>query len=97
MSNRSSSPNSFNNLGINENEVKFKIASCHCSLNENRASLVEVEGIPNKARNLQRNPIIGKLYRNSRHTRSSIAWYKECLRFVMLDFLMPIFIPRITI
>ncbi|KAF7145266.1 hypothetical protein RHSIM_Rhsim04G0218200 [Rhododendron simsii] len=40
--NRSSSPNSFNLLGINENEVKFKIASCHCSLNENRAALVEV-------------------------------------------------------
>ncbi|KAI8009973.1 Anaphase-promoting complex subunit 7 [Camellia lanceoleosa] len=79
-SNRSSSPNSFNNLGINENEVKFKIASCHCSLNENRAALVEMEGIPNKARNLQMNLMMGKLYRNSRHTRSSIACYKECLR-----------------
>ncbi|CAL5395644.1 unnamed protein product [Camellia sinensis] len=43
-SNRSSSPNSFNNLGINENEVKFKIASCHYSLNENRAALVEYGG-----------------------------------------------------
>ncbi|KAI8011664.1 Anaphase-promoting complex subunit 7 [Camellia lanceoleosa] len=79
-SNRSSSPNSFNNLGINENEVKFKIASCHCSLNENRAALVEMEGIPNKARNLQMNLMMGKLYQNSRHTRSSIACYKECLR-----------------
>ncbi|KAI8010763.1 Sulfoquinovosyl transferase SQD2 [Camellia lanceoleosa] len=79
-SNRSSSPNSFNNLGINENEVKFKIASCHCSLNENRAALVEMEGIPNKARNLQMNIMMGKLYQNSRHTRSSIACYKECLR-----------------
>ncbi|CAL5394698.1 unnamed protein product [Camellia sinensis] len=79
-SNKSPSPNSFNNLGINENEVKFKIASCHCSLNENRAALVEMEGIPNKARNLQMNLMMGKLYRNSRHTRSSIACYKECLR-----------------
>lgn len=73
--NRSSSPNSFNLLGINENEVdwyvpvliiflsnivfgykklclnlninnlvqvKFKIASCHCSLKESKAALVEV-------------------------------------------------------
>ncbi|THG23975.1 hypothetical protein TEA_017012 [Camellia sinensis var. sinensis] len=60
--------------------VKFKIASCHYSLNENRAALVEMEGIPNKARNLQMNLMMGKLYRNSRHTRSSIACYKECLR-----------------
>ncbi|XAR57116.1 hypothetical protein NMG60_11025146 [Bertholletia excelsa] len=79
-SNRSSSPNSFKILGINENDVKFKIASCHSSLNENRAALVEMEGIPSKARNLQMNLMMGKLYRNSRHNRSAIACYRECLR-----------------
>ncbi|XP_058209208.1 anaphase-promoting complex subunit 7 [Rhododendron vialii] len=78
--NRSSSPNSFNLLGINENEVKFKIASCHCSLNENRAALVEMEGIPSKSRNLQMNLLMGKLYRNSAQTRAAIACYKESLR-----------------
>ncbi|KAI8000670.1 Anaphase-promoting complex subunit 7 [Camellia lanceoleosa] len=41
---------------------------------------LKMEGIPNKARNLQMNLMMGKLYRNSRHTRSSIACYKECLR-----------------
>ncbi|KAA8527481.1 hypothetical protein F0562_034804 [Nyssa sinensis] len=79
-SNRSSSPNSFNMSGINENEVKFKIASCHSALNENRAALVEMEGIPSKARNLQMNLMMGKLYRNSKHTRAAIVCYKECLR-----------------
>ncbi|PSR92636.1 Anaphase-promoting complex subunit like [Actinidia chinensis var. chinensis] len=78
--NRSSSPNSFNLSGINENEVKFKIASCHSSLNENRAALVEMEGIPSKARNLQMNLMMGKLYRNTRHSRAAVACYKECLR-----------------
>ncbi|KAH7841983.1 hypothetical protein Vadar_000174 [Vaccinium darrowii] len=78
--NRSSSPNSFNLLGINENEVRFKVASCHCSLNENRAALVEMEGIPSKSRNLQMNLLMGKLYRNSRHIRAAIACYKESLR-----------------
>ncbi|GAU42720.1 hypothetical protein TSUD_382560, partial [Trifolium subterraneum] len=42
-SNRSSSPNSCNISVINENEVKFKIASCHCFLNENKAALAETE------------------------------------------------------
>ncbi|KAI8561591.1 hypothetical protein RHMOL_Rhmol04G0352100 [Rhododendron molle] len=78
--NRSSSPNSFNLLGINENEVKFKVASCHCSLNENRAALAEMEGIPSKSRNLQMNLLMGKLYRNSAQTRAAIACYKESLR-----------------
>ncbi|XP_057957932.1 anaphase-promoting complex subunit 7 isoform X2 [Malania oleifera] len=77
-SNRSSSPNSFNISAINENE--FKIASCHCALNENRAALIEMEGIPSKARNLQMNLTMGKLYRNSRHIRAATACYKECLR-----------------
>ncbi|KAK3003270.1 hypothetical protein RJ639_018882 [Escallonia herrerae] len=78
--NRSSSPNSINISALNENEVKFKIASCHCALNENKAALVEMEGIPSKARNLQMNLLMGKLYRNSRHTRAAIACFKECLR-----------------
>ncbi|XP_062174970.1 anaphase-promoting complex subunit 7 [Alnus glutinosa] len=79
-SNRSSSPNSFNISAINENEVRFKIASCHCALSENRAALAEMEGIPGKARNLQMHLLMGKLYRNSRHTRPAITCYKECLR-----------------
>lgn len=79
-SNRSSSPNSCNGSVINENEVKFKIASCHCFLNENKAALVEMEGIPNKARNLPMNLLLGKLYRISRHIRAAVAIYKECIR-----------------
>ncbi|WVY94953.1 hypothetical protein V8G54_034041 [Vigna mungo] len=70
-SNRSSSPNSCNGSVINENEVKFKIASSHCFLNENKAALVEMEGIPNKARNLAMNLLLGKLYRVSRHSRAA--------------------------
>ncbi|KAK7303143.1 hypothetical protein RJT34_14044 [Clitoria ternatea] len=79
-SNRSSSPNSCNGSVINENEVKFKIASCHCFLNENKAALVEMEGIPSKARNLPMNLLLGKLYRISRHSRAAVAIYKECVR-----------------
>uniref|UniRef100_A0A0A0KED2 Anaphase-promoting complex subunit 7 n=1 Tax=Cucumis sativus TaxID=3659 RepID=A0A0A0KED2_CUCSA len=82
QSNRSSSPNSFNVSAINENEVKFKIASCYCALSDNRAALVEMEGIPSKARNLQMNLLLGKLYRYARHNRAAIAYYKECLRLV---------------
>ncbi|KAL3582961.1 hypothetical protein D5086_017293 [Populus alba] len=80
LSNRSSSPNSFNISAINENEVKFKIASCHATLNETRAALVEMEGIPSKARTLQMSLLMAKLYRSSRHTRLAISCYKECLR-----------------
>nr|KAJ0206585.1 hypothetical protein LSAT_V11C500254080 [Lactuca sativa] len=79
-SNRSSSPNNFNVSAINENEVKFKIASCHCAINENRAALAEMEAIPSKSRNLQMNLLLGKLYRYSKHIRPAIACYKECLR-----------------
>ncbi|XP_071730439.1 anaphase-promoting complex subunit 7-like [Rutidosis leptorrhynchoides] len=79
-SNRSSSPNSVNASAINENEVKFKIASCHCAIKENRAALAEMETIPTKARNLQMNLLMGKLYRYSKHTRPAIVCYKECLR-----------------
>ncbi|XP_054806558.1 anaphase-promoting complex subunit 7 isoform X2 [Prosopis cineraria] len=89
-SNRSSSPNSYGVSAINENEVKFKIASCHYSLNENKAALVEMEGIPSKARNLQMNLLLAKLYRNSRHNRAALAIYKECLR------LCPFIIEAIT-
>ncbi|KAJ6725441.1 ANAPHASE-PROMOTING COMPLEX SUBUNIT 7 [Salix purpurea] len=80
LSNRSSSPNSFNISAINENEVKFKIASCHATLNETRAALVEMEGIPSKARTLQMSLLMAKLYRSSKHTRLAITCYKECLR-----------------
>ncbi|PON80299.1 N-terminal acetyltransferase A, auxiliary subunit [Parasponia andersonii] len=78
-SNRSSSPNSFNISAINENEVKFKVASCHCALNENRQALAEMEQI-SKGRNLQMNLLMGKLYRYSRNNRSAITCYKESLR-----------------
>lgn len=40
----------------------------------------KMEGIPSKARTLPMNLLIGKLYRNSRHTRAAIACFKECLR-----------------
>ncbi|KAL0388751.1 UNVERIFIED_CONTAM: Anaphase-promoting complex subunit [Sesamum radiatum] len=79
-SNRSSSPNSFNTSAINENEVKFKIATCHSSIGENRAALAEMEGISSKSRNLEMNLMMAKLYRNSRHTRAAVGCYKECLR-----------------
>ncbi|XP_027121116.2 anaphase-promoting complex subunit 7-like isoform X1 [Coffea arabica] len=79
-SNRSSSPSSFNNSAINENEVKFRIASSYCALNENRAALIEMEGIPSKAKTLQMSLMMGKLYRYTRHTRAAAACYKECLR-----------------
>lgn len=78
--NRSSSPSSFNTSAINDNEIKFKIAKCHSLLGENRASLAEMEGIPSKSRNLEMNLMMGKLYRNSRHTRAAIGCFKECLR-----------------
>ncbi|KAL1548490.1 Anaphase-promoting complex subunit 7 [Salvia divinorum] len=79
-SNRSSSPNSCNTSAINENEVKFKIATCHSSLGDNRAALAEMEGIPSKSRNLEMSLMMANLYRNSRHTRAAIGCFKECLR-----------------
>ncbi|PKA53433.1 Anaphase-promoting complex subunit 7 [Apostasia shenzhenica] len=78
--NRSSSPNNMNISVINENEVKFKIALCHCALNENRAALAEMEGIPLKARTLKMNLTLGKLYRISRNNRGAVSCYKDCLR-----------------
>ncbi|KNA26071.1 hypothetical protein SOVF_000780, partial [Spinacia oleracea] len=78
-SNRSSSPSPLSISTINENEVKFKIASCHAALNENKVALLEMEGIPSKARNLPMHLMMGKLYRNTRHTRAAVASYKECL------------------
>ncbi|XP_039127397.1 anaphase-promoting complex subunit 7 [Dioscorea cayenensis subsp. rotundata] len=79
-SSRSSSPNSLNMSAINENEVKFKITLCHCALNENRAALAEMEGIPSKVRTLRMHLTMGKLYRISRHNRAAVVCYKECLR-----------------
>ncbi|KAK6913799.1 hypothetical protein RJ641_021120 [Dillenia turbinata] len=80
VSNRSSSPSSFSVSAINENEVKFKIASCHSALNENKPALVEMEGIPTKARTMEMNLLMGKLYRVSKYNRGSISCYRECLR-----------------
>lgn len=51
--------------------------------------ILQMEGIPGKARNLQMHMLMGKLYRNSRHIRPAIACYKECLRFDNLNFLIP--------
>lgn len=79
-SSRSCSPNSMNISSINENEVKYKITLCHCALNENRAALVEMEGIPSKVRTLRMNLTMGRLYRISRHYRAAVLCYKECLR-----------------
>ncbi|CAN0900562.1 Anaphase-promoting complex subunit 7 [Linum grandiflorum] len=80
LSTRSSSPSSLNASVINENEVKFKIASCHFSLNETRLAIAEMEGIPSKARTLQMSLLLAKLFRHSRHNRYAIACYRECLR-----------------
>ncbi|GAA0154048.1 ubiquitin-protein ligase [Lithospermum erythrorhizon] len=77
---RLSSPNSFSISGINENEVKFKIASSLYALSDNRAALLEMEGIPSKARTFQMNLLMGKLYHGAKHTRSAVTSYKECLR-----------------
>ncbi|CAA7399926.1 unnamed protein product [Spirodela intermedia] len=79
-SNMPSSPNSLNGSTINENEVKFKICLCYCKLNENRAALAEMDGIPSKARTLRMNLVLGKLLRISRHNRASIACYRDCIR-----------------
>lgn len=41
-----------------------------------------MEQVPCKARNLQMNLLLGKLYRCSRNNRCAVTCYKECLRFV---------------
>ncbi|KAK9084140.1 hypothetical protein Scep_030611 [Stephania cephalantha] len=79
-STRSSSPSSMNISAMNESEVKFKITLCHYALNDNRAALAEMEGIPSKARTLRMNLTMGKIYRHSRHNRSAISCLKDCLR-----------------
>ncbi|XP_009339845.2 LOW QUALITY PROTEIN: anaphase-promoting complex subunit 7 [Pyrus x bretschneideri] len=79
-STRSSSPNLFNISGINENEVKFKIASSYFALGENGTALSEMDNIPSKSRNLPMNLLMGKLYRFSRQNRSAVSCFKECLR-----------------
>lgn len=43
---------------------------------------LQMEQISNKARNLQMNLLMGKLYRYARNHRSAVSCYKECLRFV---------------
>lgn len=42
--------------------------------------VVQMEGIPSKARTLRMNLTMGKLYRISRNNRASSTCYKECLR-----------------
>ncbi|CAN6548184.1 hypothetical protein ACFX13_022282 [Malus domestica] len=79
-STRSSSPNLFNISGINENEVKFKIASSYFALGENGTALSEMDNIPSKSRNLPMNLLMGKLYRFSKQNRSAVSCFKECLR-----------------
>ncbi|KAM0966153.1 anaphase-promoting complex subunit 7-like [Malus sylvestris] len=79
-STRSSSPNLFNISGINENEVKFKIASSYFVLGENGTALSEMDNIPSKSRNLPMNLLMGKLYRFSKQNRSAVSCFKECLR-----------------
>ncbi|TQD80041.1 hypothetical protein C1H46_034414 [Malus baccata] len=81
-STRSSSPNLSNISGINENEVKFKIASSYFALGENGTALSEMDNIPSKSRNLPMNLLMGKLYRFSKQNRSAVSCFKECLRFV---------------
>ncbi|XP_010548928.1 PREDICTED: anaphase-promoting complex subunit 7 [Tarenaya hassleriana] len=63
---------------INENEVRFKIASSHFALSETKAAIAEMESI--KTRNLEMNLLMAKLHRNSGYNRGAIAFYKECLR-----------------
>lgn len=42
--------------------------------------VVQMEGIPSKARTLRMNLTMGKLYRISRNNRAASTCYKECLR-----------------
>jgi anaphase-promoting complex subunit 7 len=63
---------------INENEVRFKIASSHFALNETKAAIAEMESV--KTRSLEMNILMAKLHRNSGYNRGAIAFYKECLR-----------------
>lgn len=52
------------------------------------ALVLQMEGIPSKARNLQMSLLMAKLYRNSRHNRGAVACYKECLRFPCSSFII---------
>jgi anaphase-promoting complex subunit 7 len=73
-----SSVNASSISAINENEVRFKIASSHFALNETKAAIAEMESV--KTRSLEMNILMAKLHRNSGYNRGAIAFYKECLR-----------------
>ncbi|WZY92002.1 hypothetical protein YC2023_064331 [Brassica napus] len=73
-----SSVNASSVSAINENEVRFKIASSHFALSETKAAIAEMESV--KTRSLEMNILMAKLHRNSGYNRGAIAFYKECLR-----------------
>lgn len=76
----SSAASAVHDSKINENEVKFKIGLCHLAVNDTRAALSEMEGIPSKARSLRMNLTLAKLYRITGYDRVATASYRECLR-----------------
>ncbi|CAN8317219.1 unnamed protein product [Cochlearia groenlandica] len=78
LSSRSSVNAASSISAINENEVRFKIASSHFALNETKAAISEMESV--KTRSLEMNILLAKLHRNSGFNRGAIAFYKECLR-----------------
>lgn len=65
---------------VSENEVRYKIGLCHLAVQDVRAALAEMEGIPPRARTLRINLVLAKLYRMTGYERASIASYRECLR-----------------
>ncbi|KAL2642311.1 hypothetical protein R1flu_009898 [Riccia fluitans] len=65
---------------INENEVKYKIGLCHLAVNDTRAALSEMEGIPQKVRTLKTNLTLAKLYRITGYDRAATSAFRECLR-----------------
>ncbi|GAQ88945.1 hypothetical protein KFL_004720040 [Klebsormidium nitens] len=65
---------------IDENEVKYRMAQCHLSLNEMRAALQELETVPSRARTLAMNLCLARLYQYHGYDRAAIACHRECLR-----------------
>jgi hypothetical protein len=48
------------------------------------ALILQIEGIPSKAKTLRINMTLAKLYRMTGYDRAATAAYKECLRFLLL-------------
>jgi hypothetical protein len=46
--------------------------------------ILQIEGIPSKAKTLRINMTLAKLYRMTGYDRAATAAYKECLRFLLL-------------